>query len=575
MELSADLRSIQQARDFLETASKAQQIYKEFTQEQVDKIVKAMAEAGEAASEKLAKLAVENTKMGRYEDKILKNKFGSRTVYESIKDLKTVGIVHKSADGKVWEVAEPMGVIAALIPTTNPTSTALYKAIIALKSRNSIVMAPHPKAIQCTLEAVNVVRDAAERAGAPKGLIHCMTEVSIVGTEELMRHKLTNVILATGSSAMVKAAQSTGKPAYGVGSGNVPSYVDRTAKLDKAIRDIISSCSFDNGTLCSTERSIIVDAPVKAQVLDLLKKYKAAFLSPEDTKKLEKYAVPGGKLNPDVVGQPAVKIAQGAGISLPADTRVLVAEIQKVGKEDPLSMETLSPILSFFTVNGWQEGCERSMQILNFGGIGHTMSLHSSDEKVITEFALKKPAMRIVVNSMSSLGAVGFTTNLPPALTLGCGTWGGSITADNITPVHLLNIKRIAFETREYTANWMGTSSTKPISANEEKTVSKVKRPEPYLTPYKSKVSKEPVEVKSTQSQPVSSPVRTSEPVHSWIEEIEDRIRSKAGNVHPPKEEKPVAKPEIRTEAKPVKVTESLPISDESISNLIKKFSKS
>lgn len=568
MELSADLKSIQQARDFLEQAHSAQKQFKEFNQDQVDRIVKSMAEAGEAAADRLAKLAVENTGMGRYEDKIQKNLFATRAVYQSVKDLKTVGITHKSGDGKVWEIAEPMGVIAALIPTTNPTSTAMYKAIIALKSRNSIVMAPHPRAIACTLEAVKVVRDAAEKAGAPKGLIQCMTEVSITGTEELMKHKLTNVILATGSSAMVRAAQSTGKPAYGVGSGNVPTYVDRTATLDKAIRDIIASCSFDYGTLCSTERSIVVDAPVKEKVLSLFKHYGAAFLTEEETRKLEKYAVPGGKLNADIVGQPAVKIARAAGIQVPDTTRVLVAEIKKVGKEDPLSMETLSPILSFYTVNGWQEGCERCMQILNFGGIGHTMSLHATDEKVITEFALKKPAMRIVVNSTSSLGAVGFTTNLPPALTLGCGTWGGSITADNITPVHLLNIKRVAFEAREFIPDWVKPGKS-PSPAGPEPKSGKVKDREPYLKPYRPKTWQETRKTKP--SEPAAAP-DAAPAGKSWMTEIEDRIRQKAGNSHPEEKKQPAVQP-----AAPGKKTEPAPVtlSDSAINDLITRFSKS
>lgn len=554
MELSPDLRSIQQARDFLQAAATAQAELKEFSQEQIDRIVKAMAEAGERESERLARLAVDNTGMGRYEDKIVKNKFGSRVIYDYIRDMKTVGVIHKSPDGSLWEIAEPMGVIAALIPTTNPTSTAMYKAIIAVKSRNGIVMSPHPRAIQCTAEAARVVREAAEKAGAPKGLIHCMTEVSIDGTDELMKHKLTSVILATGSSAMVRAAQSTGKPAYGVGSGNVPAYVDRTADVDKAVRDIVSSCCFDNGTLCSTERSIIVDEPVKAKVLESLTRYKAAFLSAEDTKKLERLAVPGGKLNADIVGQPATRIAQLAGITVPADTRVLVAEIQSVGKQDPLSMETLSPILSLFTVNGWQEGCKRCIEILQFGGIGHTMSLHASDEKVITEFALKKPAMRIVVNSVSSLGAVGYTTNLAPALTLGCGTWGGSITADNITPIHLLNIKRVAFETRPFHADWLG----KAPAEQPAKTVKK----EPVVKPY----------IPKTYSE---KPAGTS-----WIDTIEERLRQKAGNpsVRPTPDPAPAvrsvpAEPATRPVKEPTQTGSSL--TPDAIDQLIKKYSKS
>lgn len=515
MEIGSDLKSIHQAREMVEMAARAQKIIKEFSQEQIDKIVKAMAEAGEKESERLAKFAVEDTGMGRYEDKILKNKFGSKVLYDSIKDMKTVGIINQSPDGKLWEIAEPMGVIVALVPTTNPTSTAFYKAIISVKSRNGIVMAPHPRAIACTAEATRVVRDAAEKAGAPKGLIHCMTEVSIEGTNELMRQPLTNLILATGSSAMVRAAQSTGKPAYGVGSGNVPAYVDRTANVDKAIRDIVTGTSFDNGNLCSTERSVVVDAPIKEAVLAAFKKNQAAVLSPDDVKKLEKTVVPGGKLNTDTVGQSAVKIAQMAGISVSPDIKVLVAEIKSVGKKDPLSMETLSPILSLFVVNGWEEGCQRCMEILNFGGMGHSMSLHAQDQNIIREFALKKPAMRICVNTVAALGAVGFTTALPPAMTLGCGTWGGSITTNNITPMDLLNIKRVAFETQSYTANWM-TGSSKSTTPKTS-----APKPEPRAPKPLSKfVSYDTVTKKSASPSPGKS----------WMEEIDQRIRDKAGN---------------------------------------------
>lgn len=561
MNLSSDLKSIQQARDLVETASKAQHLFKEATQEQVDRIVKAMAEAGEAHAERLARLAVDDTKMGRYEDKVLKNLFGSRTVYDYIKNMKTVGIISKSPDGKVWEIAEPMGVVAALIPTTNPTSTAIYKAIIAVKSRNGIVMAPHPRAVKCTAEAAKVMADAAEKAGAPKGLINCITEVSLDGTEEMMKHKLTNVILATGSSQMVRAAQSTGKPAYGVGSGNVPSYIDRSANVDKAVRDIITGCSFDNGNLCSSERSIIVDAPIKNQVLDALKKYKAAFLNSEDVKKLEKTVVPGGKLNTETVGQLATKIAQMSGVSVSSDTRVLVAEIKSVGKQDPLSMETLSPILSLFTVNGWEEGCQRCMEILNFGGIGHTMSLHANDEKIITEFALKKPAMRILVNTVASLGAVGFTTGLPPAMTLGCGTWGGSITADNITPLHLLNKKHVAFETKEFKANWMSENSAETKPSGKSRTLDY--KPKTYQSQHAEK----------SVSLELSS-AKKHEPTKSWMDEIDARIREKAGNpvVHTPAVQT-APKPEAKQQKEEVKST-ILPLSEDAITKLIHKFSK-
>ena len=445
--MDQDLHSIQQARTLLRKARAAWNTYHTFDQEKVDAIVRAMVRAGVDASERLAMMAVDETGFGRVESKIQKNLFATRTLAERMHGMKTCGIIDTTDDGRVWEVANPMGIVAALVPSTNPTSTAMYKAIIAAKARCGIVLSPHPRARECTLEALRVVATAAYRAGAPEGLFACMTEISVEGTHALMGDPETDVILATGGSAMVKAAYSKGKPAFGVGSGNVPVYVDRTADVKKAAADILYGVSFDWGTLCSTERSIVADQPVLARLKEALKAEGAYFLDATEAGMLRRYAVPDGRLNIQQVGKAPAEIARAAGFQVPDKTRALVAEVFEVGKQEPLSMETLSPILSLYVEDGWQAGCERCKAILDFGGIGHTLGIHAGSDRIVREFALQKPAMRIVVNSVCALGSVGYTTALFPAMTLGPGTIGGSITGDNISPLHLINIKRVAFET--------------------------------------------------------------------------------------------------------------------------------
>ncbi|NBW93038.1 MAG: aldehyde dehydrogenase family protein, partial [Bacteroidetes bacterium] len=439
--------SIQQARSLLRKARAAWTTYHTFDQEKVDAIVRAMVRAGIEASERLAVMAVEETGFGRVESKIKKNLFATQTLAERMRGMKTCGIIDTTDDGRVWEVANPMGIVAALVPSTNPTSTAMYKAIIAAKARCGIVLSPHPRARECTLEALRVVATAAYRAGAPEGLFACMTEISVEGTHALMGDPETDVILATGGSAMVKAAYSKGKPAFGVGSGNVPVYVDRTADVKKAAADILYGVSFDWGTLCSTERSIVADQPALARLKEALRAEGAYFLDATEADMLRRYAVPEGRLNIEQVGKAPAEIARAAGFQVPDKTRALVAEVFEVGKQEPLSMETLSPILSLYVEDGWQAGCERCKAILDFGGIGHTLGIHAGSDRIVREFALQKPAMRIVVNSVCALGSVGYTTALFPAMTLGPGTIGGSITGDNISPLHLINIKRVAFET--------------------------------------------------------------------------------------------------------------------------------
>jgi acetaldehyde dehydrogenase (acetylating) len=364
--------------------------------------------------------------------------------------MKTVGIVHEDPEKKILEVASPIGVIAAIIPSTNPTSTTIYKALIALKGRNAIVFSPHPSAAKCIFETSRLLADAAERAGAPRSVISCMTASSLEGTDTLMKHPRTALILATGGSAMVKAAYSAGKPAFGVGPGNVPTYIDRTADIPKAVRDILTGKTFDNGTLCSSEQSIVCDEPVRNAVLDELRKQGAYICSPAEKSLLEKVIqTPRRTLNTKIVGQSADKIAKIAGISVPEGTRAITAHAGGVGLDHPISMEKLSPLLGFFTVRDWREGCERCIEILKFGGLGHTLSLHCGDDKIVREFGLRKPAFRICVNTPAALGAVGYTTNLFPAMTLGCGAQGNNITSDNISPLHLINLKRVAYGVRD------------------------------------------------------------------------------------------------------------------------------
>ncbi|HUI11069.1 MAG TPA: acetaldehyde dehydrogenase (acetylating) [Bacteroidota bacterium] len=449
MSLDKDLASIQEVRELLQAAKAAQLEFHGYSQQQVDRIVEAMAEAGYAGAARLGRLASEETGFGKPEDKKLKNEFATRRVWESIRDLKTVGVIEEDRVLRVLTIAEPMGVVAALIPSTNPTSTVMFKAIISVKARNAIVASPHPRAASCTLEAMNVVRDAAEKAGAPRHLMAVVSAPTIEGTNELMRHKLTAVILATGSNPMVKAAYSSGKPAYGVGSGNVPAFIERTADIPKAVADIISGKQFDWGVLCSTESALVCDAPVKAQVVEECRTRGAYFVAGEEKERLSRLMFDDrGAINAEMVGRSPVYIAGKAGITVPPATTVLIAEMEGVGREYPLSREKLSPVLSFYTEDGWRNACERCIELLSFGGIGHTLAIHSNDNDIIMKFALEKPAFRILVNTQAALGAAGGTNGLQPSLTLGPGTWGGSIISDNVSAKHLMNYKRLAYETR-------------------------------------------------------------------------------------------------------------------------------
>lgn len=450
MTLDKDLESIQETRDLCRQANEAQKKLNSFTQEQVDRIVKAMAEAGARENRRLAEMAVQETGFGIVEDKMTKNEVATTVLYNFIKNMKTVGVIREFPEKKVLEIAEPMGVVAAIVPSTNPTSTAIYKAIISIKSRNACIVSPHPSAKNCIMEAVRIVAEAAEKAGAPKGSVSCMSLPTLAGTNELMHHPQVGVILATGGTGIVKAAYSSGKPAFGVGPGNVPAFIEKSADVPKAVRDIIAGKCFDNGTVCASEQAIIAEAPIAAPVEVEMKRQGGYFMNEEEIAAVSRIVVrPNGAINPAIVGKAATIIAQMAGISVPPGTRVLVAKLNGVGKDYPLSMEKLSPILAFYVEPNWEAGCRRAIEILDFGGTGHTMAIHSKNKDIIMEFALKKPVFRIVVNTPSTHGAIGATTGLDPALTLGCGTWGGSITSDNVSPRHLINIKRLAYGIKE------------------------------------------------------------------------------------------------------------------------------
>jgi acetaldehyde dehydrogenase (acetylating) len=444
-----DLRSISEARTLARAARQAQPQLAELSQEQIDRIVGAMAEAATQHADALAALAVEETGFGVVADKVQKNLFASRQVYEFIRPMRTVGVVGRNDEKKIVEIAEPFGVVAAIVPSTNPTSTAIYKVLIALKARCPIVISPHPSATRCIIRAVEVLADAAAANGAPAGSIGWMTTVTLEGTQELMKHRDVAVILATGGMGLVRAAYSAGKPAYGVGPGNAPCYIERTADLRKAAADIVLGKTFDYGVLCSSPNSVVIDTAIAEEGRREFEAEGAYFLNSAEIEQLARVLVTPQRLpNPALVGKSAMFVAEQAAIKAPDGRSVLIAPLAGVGREYPLSIEKLCPVLSWYVVADWREGCERCIQILRYGGMGHTMSVHSRNDEVILQFGLKKPAFRICVNTPTTHGSIGMTTGLDPAMTLGCGGWGGNITSDNISPKHLLNIKRLAYELR-------------------------------------------------------------------------------------------------------------------------------
>src|SRR5262245_18950177 len=462
-----DLASIAEARALARRAKEAWLTLAEFSQTQIDAIVDAMAEAATPQAEAFARLAVEETGYGVVEDKIQKNLFSSQKVYDFIRPMKTVGVIGRHEDRRVVDIAEPFGVVAAVVPSTNPTSTAIYKILISLKARCAIVISPHPAAVRCITRVAEVMEEAARRAGAPAGAINWMSTVTLEGTQELMKHRDVAVILATGGMGLVRAAYSAGKPAYGVGPGNAPAFIERTADVKKAVHDIIAGKTFDNGVLCSSENSVVVDEPIAEDVKREFLAQHAYFLNKGEMDALARQLVSPQRLpNPALVGRSAVVIAEKCGIGVPPETRVLLAPLDGVGRHYPLSIEKLCPVLSYYVVKDWRDGCERCKQILRYGGMGHTMSIHSRNEQVILEFGLHKPAYRIVVNTPTTHGSVGLSTGLDPAMTLGCGGYGGNITSDNISPRHLLNIKRLAYEVAPVVSRWDGPGAANRVAAS-------------------------------------------------------------------------------------------------------------
>lgn len=447
MSADKDLISVQQARDLVEAAHRAQTEIARFDQAKIDRVCEAMARAALRESARVAAMAVEETGYGVPEDKQEKNRFAAEDVWNYFKNLRTVGVVSETKD--VVEIASPRGVVAGIIPSTNPTSTAIFKILISIKSRNAIVMSPHPSAARCINETAKAMREAGVKEGLPADAIGCMTTATIEGTETLMKHKRTAVILATGGIGLVRAAYSSGKPAFGVGPGNVPVFIERSADVPKAVQDILTGKCFDNGTICASEQAIVVDAPIEMAVREQFKLQGAHFVSQSDADQLGKIvSTPQRSLNPQIVGRSVEVIAKMAGISVPRGTRCLLADVGGVGRDFPLSMEKLSPILAFYVEDGLERGAARCNEILHYGGMGHTAGIHTRSREAAVRYGAEMPASRITVNTPTTHGAIGFSTALPPSMTLGCGSWGGNVTSDNVSPLHLMDIKRVAFEVR-------------------------------------------------------------------------------------------------------------------------------
>src|SRR5438105_9148314 len=463
MSADKDLISVQQARDLVEGAHRAQAEVACFDQAKIDRICEAMAKAALRESPRVAALAVEETGYGIPEDKQVKNRFSAEIVWNYFKNLRTVGVVSETKD--VVEIASPRGVVAGIIPSTNPTSTAIFKILIAIKSRNAIVLSPHPSAARCINETMKAMREAGVKEGLPVDAIGCMTTATIEGTEALMKHKMTAVILAIGGIGLVRAAYSSGKPAFGVGPGNVPVLIERTADVPKAVQDILTGKCFDNGTICASEQAIVVDAPIEMAVREQFKLQGSHFLSASEADQLAKIVATSQRtLNPMIVGKSVEAIAKMAGISAPPGTRCLIADVGGVGRDFPLSMEKLSPILAFYVEDGIERGAARCSEVLHYGGMGHTAGIHTRSREAAIRYGAEMPASRITVNTPTTHGAIGFSTALPLSMTLGCGSWGGNVTSDNVSPLHLMDIKRVAFETRSV-ASKRPAVAAQPVAA--------------------------------------------------------------------------------------------------------------
>jgi acyl-CoA reductase-like NAD-dependent aldehyde dehydrogenase len=445
-----DLLSIQEARSKVERAYNAWLKYRTYSQEQVDAIVERAAAAARANAKLLADMAVEETGYGNAKDKYIKNLLNCDWLPRRMRGMKTVGIIREIPDEKIVEIGVPMGVVAAILPTTNPTSTAMYKTLISLKAGCAIVISPHPRAHKCTCATASILYQAAVEAGAPADIIQCIDNATLEATNALMRHERTGVILSTGGAGIVKAAYSSGKPAFGVGPGNVPVLVDTSADLEDAVAKVVEGKSFDYGTVCSSEQAIVAEAPLRDRILSLLRAKKAYIANEEQKAALGKLLImPNWTVNPQCVGQAPAKIAKMAGFEVPPDTSIICAEVEGVGKQHPLSAEKLSPVLSLYFVNDFQAAMDTCFALLKFGGAGHTAAIYSTNDARTREYALRMPANRILVNTPSPQGSTGITTNVFPSMTLGCGAVAGNITSDNVGPQHLINIKRLAYVVRK------------------------------------------------------------------------------------------------------------------------------
>ena len=450
MELDKDLQARQEARCLAKAAQQAQVSLAGMSQKALDAIVKNIAASFEKAALELAELAVRETGFGNVEDKITKNQFASRTVWEAVQDMTAVGVLNEKPREKLWEIGVPVGVIAAIVPSTNPTSTVCYKAMIALKAGNAIIFSPHPKALECTLRAAKIVAQAAEAAGAPAGSVSCLTKASMAGCQELMSVPQVQLILATGGPAMVRSAYSSGKPAIGVGAGNGPAYIHHSADVEHAVECILRSKTFDNGTVCASEQSIIVEKTMEQQVKAVAAARGFYFMNTQEAGCLAKLLFrPNGTLNPEIVGKKATYLAELAGFSVPQDTKILVAREQEAGPTRPYSMEKLCPVLAFFVMDSEDAVLNKAVEVLRHEGSGHTFALHARDISVVRKFAMAIPVSRFLVNTPAALGGIGATTALFPALTLGCGAVGGSSSSNNISPLDLINIRRVAWGTED------------------------------------------------------------------------------------------------------------------------------
>jgi acetaldehyde dehydrogenase (acetylating) len=444
-----DLLSVQEVRTKVEKAWAAWQKYRDFSQEQIDAIVERMAAAARANAKRLAELAVEETGYGNAKDKYVKNILNCDWLPRRMRGIKTVGVLRELPEEKIVEIGVPLGVVAAVLPTTNPTSTAMYKTLISLKAGNAIVISPHPRAYKCTCQTVAAMYQAAIEAGAPEDIIQCIEMCTMEGIQALMRHERTAVILATGGHAMVKSAYSSGKPAFGVGPGNVPVLIDTSADLEDAIAKVVAGKSFDYGTVCSSEQAIVAEYSLRDRIVGLLKQHKAYFCNDAQKEALGKLLIQANwTVNPQCVGQAPTKIAQMAGFEVPPDTSILCCEIEGVGKKHPLSAEKLSPVLSLIFVADFNAALDTSFALLKFGGAGHTAVIYGKNDARIREFGMRMPAMRCLVNTPAPQGSTGITTNVFPSMTLGCGAVAGNSTSDNVGPQHLINIKRLAYTVR-------------------------------------------------------------------------------------------------------------------------------